>query len=664
MIISNAGSSSTSTPRDELSNTGTLPLLRPARSAETSSTIPGQPSQELESLKSRVRQLEDQLSRSTTGSHSMGSTPSSIDASSQLGGTFRVYCQSRLFGGALPIPRAIAHKTRMFGQSHFINSFMLIMDSIEKLESHVDETSNIFIGLQKCKALARRIKTLRAPKWPTPLTNELPSKTVSDDLVECYLRTTEKIYRILHIPTFRKKYDALWTSDGDPDRDFLVQLKLVLALGATTYDDKFSMKTSATRWIYEAQTWISEPEFKSRLGIQFIQTNILLLLAREFSAVGGETTWIGCGSLLRTAVSMGLNRDPSQLSKGTALIAEMRRRLWNTILEISLQSSLASGAPPLISTEDFDTESPGNYDDDQLMTEDPIPRNEDVFTQMSTARALRKTFPYRLKVAKLLNDLNSPDSYKEILRVDSELRASYKTLSQTLHNCKPSHETSPSEFELSAVDFIMRRYLCALHFPFYGLSLHEASYAFSRKVTVETAFKIWCAACPPSADTNEFSRFIICTFGFFRTVAWQASLILVVELRSQLQEDDGLSPAPFQSNLFKIVEDAKSWTLRCIEAGETNMKGYCGVCLLSAEIQGISRRLPEDEVIKLMIQAGEEAEQEALVIFESFVAQLEPEGAEPQMFPNTGLDFVEDWDLIMTDGFFDTGDSDPMTWIF
>ncbi|KAJ4251886.1 hypothetical protein NW762_011183 [Fusarium torreyae] len=539
------------------------------------------------------------------------------------------------------------------------------MDSIKLFESHVDETSNILIGMQKCKALARRIKALRAPEWPTPLTNELPSKTVSDDLVECYLRTMEKLYRILHIPTFRKKYDALWTSDGVPDRDFLVQLKLVLALGATTYDDKFSMRTSAIRWIYEAQTWVSEPEFKSRLGIQFIQTNILLLLAREVVAVGGETMWIGCGSLLRTAISMGLNRDPSQLSKGTTLISEMRRRLWNTILEICLQSCLASGAPPLISTEDFDTESPGNFDDDQLMENDPIPRNEDVFTQMSAARALRKTFPYRLKVAKLLNDLNSPESYKEILRIDSEFRASYKTLSQTLHNCK-SHEASPSEFELSAVDFIMCRYLCALHFPFYGLSLHETSYAFSRKVTIETAFKLWCAAYPPdrTTETNEFSRFIICGFGFFRTVAWQASLIILVELKSQLQEDDGLSPAPFQSNLFNIMEDARSWTLRCIEAGETNTKGYCGICLFSAEIQGISRRLPQDEVVKLMIKAGEDAEQEALVIFESFVAQLEPEGDEPQPFSNMGLDFAEDWDLMMTDGFFDTGDSDPMTWLF
>ena len=55
-------------------------------------------------------------------------------------------------------------------------------------------------------------------------------------------------------------------------------LKLILAIGATSFDETFSLRPSATQWVYEAQTWLSAPEFKSRLHLQFVQTHLLLLL--------------------------------------------------------------------------------------------------------------------------------------------------------------------------------------------------------------------------------------------------------------------------------------------------------------------------------------------------------------------------------------------------
>ncbi|KAM5382586.1 hypothetical protein ACJZ2D_002376 [Fusarium nematophilum] len=569
-----------------------------------------------------------------------------------------------------------------------------VRDMFEMIEPHIHESSDVISGLQKCKALARLIKSQRTPPWPTCLTTDLPPRIVADALVECYLRTTEKIYRILHIPSFRENYEALWVSSGDADRAFLVQVKLVFALGATTYDDIFTLRASAIQWIYEAQTWLSEPEFKSRLGIQYLQTDILLLLAREMVAVGGEPPWIAAGSLLRTAVSMGLHRDPVHLSKRTKLVSEMRRRLWNTILEILLQSSLSSGSPPLISLNDFDTEPPDNLDDDQLVVDDPSSRLEKDFTQVSIARALRKTFPCRLRVAKFLNDLESPGTYEETLRLDAELRASYRALSQILQACKSSSGRSPTEFELCAVDFIMRRYLSALHLPFFGPSLTETSFAFSRKVIVETSFKIWCTAYPPSAtdvDSNspafpssrdEFARLTACGFGFFRTVAWQASLIIAVELRNQLQEEESLCPGPIRSDLLGVLKDAKTWTMRCIEAGETNIKGYLGISLITAHIQGLMRRLTKDEMIKSMVKGAEEAEETCFSMLEQAAARCEigevSRGID-QIPLSIGLDLPEDWEFMVSkgselgvdtysfilqtsEGLFDSVGTEPMTW--
>ncbi|KAL4728078.1 hypothetical protein ACLX1H_004798 [Fusarium chlamydosporum] len=516
---------------------------------------------------------------------------------------------------------------------------------MEIVDQHTDETSDLIKEYQKCKTIGKRIKKLRAPEWPTLLTTHLVSRVVSDSLVECYLGTIEKLHRILHIPTFRKNYDALWTSESEPNREFLVQLRLVHALGATTYGQNFSLRASAIQWMYEVQSWVSEPEFKSRLGVEFLQTNILLILAREIVAVGGETLWIACGSLVRTAVSMGLHRDPAHLPQTPIFVCEMRRRIWNTILELCLQSSMTSGGPPMISTEDFDTEPPGNFDDEQIMTQNPTSRPDNVFTMTSTARVMRKTYPSRLKVAKLLNDLRHGDSYQETLRLDAELKASYKEAIQTLQSSK-NNGFSPTEFELSSMDFIMRRYLSALHFPFFGLSLQEPSYAFSRKMAVETAFRLWSLARRSTNDNSEFAQFVVCSSGFFRTATWLASIILLLDLRSQVQEDDTLSPTPLQPDVFNMMQDSKPWTLKCVEAGETNIKGHLITSLVLTQIKSTINRLPKDEMAQNMILAGEEAAREALAVFETLVVQLEPDGVEFQALGDPAFDLGEDWNLM------------------
>ncbi|ESZ91751.1 hypothetical protein SBOR_7858 [Sclerotinia borealis F-4128] len=222
----------------------------------------------------------------------------------------------------------VLHKTRLLGQSHWINGVTGYYDLSEILEPYIQEGSKAAAGIYRCKTLGKLIKTRRAPLWPSPPTwPDLPSREIADILVDCYFRTIEIIYRVLHISTFINNYEAIWTSTRKPDIEFLVQLKLIFAIGTATYDDQFSLRASAVRWVYEAQTWISESEFKSRLTIKSLQTELLLLFARETVGIGGRLIWTSAGTLFRTAVYMGLHRDPATLPKRTIFAAEMRRRL-------------------------------------------------------------------------------------------------------------------------------------------------------------------------------------------------------------------------------------------------------------------------------------------------------------------------------------------------
>lgn len=521
--------------------------------------------------------------------------------------------------------------------------------------------------MRTCKQLARSIKSQRAPPWPSPPTPELPPKHIADQLLDRYLQTVETVYRILHVPSFKRDYESVWAVPGDiqPNVAFLVQLKLVLALGAVTYDDTCSLRVSATKWIYEAQTYLSEPIFKSRLGLQTLQTQILLLLAQELIDVSGDAVWIAVGPLMRTAITMGLHRDPTYLPEMSLFQAEMRRRLWNTILELALQTSLQTGGPLLLTTCDFDADAPRNFDDQALFVEDSAPRPDAEFTDTTIARVLRQTLPVRLKLAQSLNDLNTGvDRYEDTLLLDAEIRREFKGMRQLLQKCQHSLSSPRYCFAAQAVDSIMYRALSSLHAPYFAASLRETAYAFSRKVLLETSLEIWCAVWPASAvmgnvqpstsDGDLFSRFIVCGHGSFRSAAFRAAFIVSEELRGQLKEDEGLlglGRVPLRTDLLAVVEEAAAWALRCIEAGETSVKGYLVINMLGAHIDGLRKGLTEEELNQCLSAAAERAMKKGLAVLEDIALKTGTElveVSEPRRQVDMPSMSMDGWDFMVS----------------
>ena len=473
---------------------------------------------------------------------------------------------------------------------------------------------------------------------------DLPAKDVADELVECYLRTIETVYRILHIPTFRREYEKIWVSNSSPDPTFLVKLKLVLALGSLTYDEGFSLRNSASSWVYQAHTWASGPRLKIRFSIDAMQIHLLLLLAREMVA-HSEAIWIAAGSLVRMAMYMGLHRDPALFPRQSTYSAEMRRRLWNTTLELCLQSAMTSGGPPLVSLQDFDTQPPGNFDDDQLTTEEPIPRPEREFTQMTVARALRKTVALRIAVTKYLNDTGCQTKHEDALRLEKELRASHRNLAKTLVSCGRSSSASTSTsspFAFRVADLIMHRYILSLHIPFLDRALHDSAYAYSRKAAVDCALKIWCAAFPassivtsrnqgPEGEDAILARLIKCGTGFFRYVSFQSIVIVALELRAQIRENDGLGPAPLRRDLLSMLEEGKTWSIQCIEVGETSVKGYLLYSLMLAWIEALMQGASKEELQVLLLKAAEEAGDTGLRVLQGLAEEGPPGGVTEEL---------------------------------
>jgi hypothetical protein len=135
------------------------------------------------------------------------------------------------------------------------------------------------------------------------------------------------------------------------------------------------------------------------------------------------------------------------------------------------------------------------------------------------------------------------------------------------------------------------------YIPFFSPARHGTAYAFSQKTVVESSLKLWRAACPsPSLVratvicdgdlySNDLPRLVACSSGFCPSVAIHAAFLIGMELCTQLQEEDGLCPAPLRPDLLSVLEDAKAWCLRVIKAGETNIKGYLLMSMISARVE-------------------------------------------------------------------------------
>ncbi|KAF1971098.1 hypothetical protein BU23DRAFT_537332 [Bimuria novae-zelandiae CBS 107.79] len=675
---------------------------RPQRSdydeTSSSTTSAAALNPDMESMRTRITYLENQLKHALNVSRQNASPAPSIAAvpissieraesvESRIGGVFYIHHGNPALDQSPNMHRTITHKKRMYGQSHWMTlSVSLLKDIVHMIDGQVRDpdgkrfAEKVFVGMQRCKQIARVIKAQREPPWPCPPTSDLPPKQIADDLVDCYLRTHETVYRILHVPSFRRSYDALWMMGTESESTFLVQLKLVLAIGAASYNDTFTLRPSAMRWVHEAETWLANPHPKHRLDIQYIQIYCLQLLAREAAAVGEDMVFLSTGTLLRSSMFLGLHRDPSHLQARTVFANEMHRRLWSTILEICLQTSLYSGCPPLICMDDFDTQPPGNFDDDQLEIEDADPRPDTYLTQASVSKALRKTFPARLAVIRFLNNFASSGTYEETLRLDSDYRISYKDLRSTLRAFDPVNGNLPSDFQIRAVDTIMNRYLCALHTPFFMPSLKDTKYTYSRKTVFDTALKMWYANFPEESlggspsehgkagERDDFQRVVTCGHGFLRSATMQSVLIIAVEMRTQLQEDDSLGPTPLRRDLFAILEGAKAWSLWCMEAGETNVKGHVFMCIMLAYTRGLAKRLGKVEIAKKLVEAVEVAEECGMALLEKMLKQdmTTQEPVATTDFPmHVTQGLLSGWETIIPGSLNDPYGFDTMNWAF
>ncbi|TAQ85283.1 hypothetical protein B7494_g6386 [Chlorociboria aeruginascens] len=560
-------------------------------------------------------------------------------------------------------------KSRFFGGSHWMNLLKEFGTLNAFKEFHATQkNSELSYLIQKCKTMARAAKA-EHPTQPSSTLDYrqlVPPRGVADILVSLYLRTFETIHRILHVPTFEAELCRYWEDPQASPDVFVIKLLLVMAIGTCFWQDEgidLSSRFLVPQWIYASQSWINLPFEKSRMNLAGLQVQCLLVLARQSSPRGGDVVWISEGFLLRSAMMMGLHRDPSHFPKINILQAELRRRLWAFVLEVAVISSLDSGMPPLISHEDFDCEPPSNISDSEMDENTSVrPVSSSDFTPTSISILLTKSWRTRLETVKLLNCFRSALTYESVIRLGNALTSVCKDNNVFLQNAAQS-PTPPTHFQQRLLDLYHRRFLLVLHHPFARRAAKNPHFYFSRKVCLDNALIILSYSDHTAAIPDDYTRLELNAGGFFKEVILYAGTLVSLELIDQIAEETAPLPIATLSRapLHKAIEDTVELSTQRILLGETNVKGNVFLSAVLAQIRGLESGLSGEEMEESMLEAAMTSAKKCYALLRSMVSST-PVGIDEEPVMEGWQDGFE-WDLMMQDTAFEAFEV-PDSWMF
>ncbi|OGM42670.1 Zn2Cys6 transcription factor [Aspergillus bombycis] len=256
----------------------------------------------------------------------------------------------------------------------------------------------------------------------------LPAKSICDRLLRTYTDNFEKIHRIIHVPSFRREYAKFWT---EPDHEFyqsssafIPQLTAICTISLALDGQRTKVNDSAL-WEYLngpaitlVQRWVQNLSRKGRTELAALQVETLLHLSRRLRLMPAEELWKATGALIRSAMVMGLHLNLAKCSGLSVFAAQVRRRLWITIVEMDLDASIASGMPVMTSPHDVGP-PPANLDDadfDESTSELPPAKGPSGLTDSIYQVLLAKSLAERLRTMSVARTAREQTDLSELIK--------------------------------------------------------------------------------------------------------------------------------------------------------------------------------------------------------------------------------------------------------
>ncbi len=307
----------------------------------------------------------------------------------------------------------------------------------------------------------------------------LPPEPVCHPYMQQYFKHFEGMFRIIHGPTFWRRYEAFWTESVDNDLSFIALLLAAMSCARCLYvdnpilfdGDSSSARTEAVQRVHAVEIWLDHQSQK-HTTLNIFQIKCLLLLSKKVNAIKIKRHYMLSQTLLASAISTGLHRSPRSLGvRASFYDKEMRRRLWSTIAELDLSESIERGVPSLIAHLHSDIEPPGNFGEDEFdesTTEEPAAQDEDSLTMSSFARYAHSLRPLIYTINELVNE---PEKHKSLCA--TELNSYHEQIFNKFFGLRswPSGTSStyfgdPSVLGSASLQIQLHKLLIMLHMPF------------------------------------------------------------------------------------------------------------------------------------------------------------------------------------------------------
>jgi len=501
-------------------------------------------------------------------------------------------------------------KGQLFGESHWTSFLTKASIAIEGIRDIAKEGfSDAFGLLGKCKALAREVKSQEIPDGDKLRERDLllPSRRVADMLVDSYLQSLETIFQILDIQEFQRLYEQYWRDPASAPSGFQTSMTLIFAIGVSvcTSDHGVSRKT-VKHWVYLASEWLNHPRAKMRLDLWSLRSHCLWLLARQANGVDGKTTALSAGSLVVTAMHMGLHVDPTHLAESqvTREEREVRRRLWAAVLELELQATMDSGGRPLVREDDYDCAPPSNIND---LTKLAAPANSilpmERYTQSSIQILLARGLPIRLKIVRFVNDFRQGVRYQEALALSKELVEEMRRGNTLIEGWRKS--AAPiTQFQIEVFNVLMHRFLLALHYSYALKAKDEPLFYYSRKVCLDSSLTM--LSPPVSQRDPAFYQLALHGRSAFQDSYIAAANFISEYISAEQASNTHLLPSPSapDSALIAAIEGHMPLSLARIEIGETNVKSHLLYCCLLAHAKAVQAGTDAKEALRSAINSS------------------------------------------------------------
>ncbi|KAI1449335.1 hypothetical protein F5Y02DRAFT_206700 [Annulohypoxylon stygium] len=377
-------------------------------------------------------------------------------------------------------------KTKYFGPHNAWSSLQELTGIFGFMRETAEEWLKPLNIQKKDRRKRKEEREKKATEGDVVLESLLPPKEETDALVAVYLDQFEQIHRIVHLPTFKAEYEAFWDPSKTKTASFTALVLSMIAVSCCLdmqSSSKFvGVKSSsiqmAEKWVRACDEWHERQSQKHRMLVHY-QIACLLFLAKKVNLIKKKRFWTTSGKMVREGLTIGLHQDPDHITaKITPYIAEMRRRLWATLVEFDVQSSFDQGLPTLLSSVHNDTDAPKNIEDDcfdENSHELPASLPTSHYTPTSYQNISRRSLALRVELNKILTGPPVELEWEQVLQYSDMITHELDQLPAWDLETEKDSDQKPI-LAHTLLHLQLRQYLIPLHQPYLKLRRFNSKY--------------------------------------------------------------------------------------------------------------------------------------------------------------------------------------------